>query len=212
VDEERVGGYVRLLRKLRERFALAGDVDLATILKLPDVFTNPGVGDDVLPRVVELVESALQSMNRSRQAEGAALAAQIARHLDNVEAALQRVEERSPVRIVEQRDRLREAVRQLTSGVSVDEQRLAMEIAILAERLDIAEEITRLRTHSEAVRQCLQTQSADAIGKRLGFLLQEMLREANTIGAKASDALIAREVISIKEELERMREQVENLE
>ena len=212
VDEQRFASYVELLRRLRERYRLAGEVDLATVLTLPDVFTSAAFGDEVQQGLVRLVESALQAMNGSRESEGRALASAIAEHVAKIEAALERIEKRAPERLVEQRDRLREQVRQLASGVAIDEQRLALEIALLAERLDVTEEATRLRTHVAAFRQVLDVERGEPVGKRLGFLLQEMLRETNTLGAKASDASITGEVISIKEEIERIREQVENLE
>ncbi|HWP02449.1 MAG TPA: YicC/YloC family endoribonuclease [Gemmatimonadaceae bacterium] len=212
VDEQRFASYVELLRRLRERYRLAGEVDLATVLALPDVFTSAAFGDEVQQGLVRLVESALRAMNRSRESEGRALASAIAEHVAKVEAALERIEKRAPERLVEQRDRLREHVRQLASGVAIDEQRLALEIALLAERLDVTEEATRLRTHVAAFRQVLDAERGEPVGKRLGFLLQEMLRETNTLGAKACDASITGEVISIKEEIERIREQVENLE
>jgi uncharacterized protein (TIGR00255 family) len=119
---------------------------------------------------------------------------------------------RAPARVVEQRDRLRTAVRELADGISVDEARLAQEIALLADRLDVQEELSRFRAHIAAFRDNLEAASPDGIGKRLGFLLQEMLREANTAGSKGNDAAIVADVLMIKEELERIREQVENLE
>jgi uncharacterized protein (TIGR00255 family) len=110
------------------------------------------------------------------------------------------------------RDRLRENVKVLAGGVAVDEQRLAQEIAILADRLDVGEELDRFRTHIVAFRETLSSGAEEPVGKRLGFLLQEMLREANTTGSKANDASIQDDVLQVKEELERIREQVENLE
>jgi uncharacterized protein (TIGR00255 family) len=103
-------------------------------------------------------------------------------------------------------------VRELTDGIAVDEQRLAQEVAILADKLDIAEEVSRFHSHFAAFRATLAAPTADGVGKRLGFLLQELLREANTTGSKANDAGMLQDVILIKEELERIREQVENLE
>jgi uncharacterized protein (TIGR00255 family) len=123
-----------------------------------------------------------------------------------------RIARRAPVRLIEQRDRLRQAVNELTAGVAVDEQRLAQEVAILADRLDVSEEIDRFRAHVAAFADGLSGASGDPVGKRLGFLLQEMLREANTTGSKANDAAMLADVVLIKEELERIREQVENLE
>jgi uncharacterized protein (TIGR00255 family) len=117
---------------------------------------------------------------------------------------------RAPERVVAQRDRLRENVKVLAEGVAVDEQRLAQEIAILADRLDVGEEVDRFRAHIAAFRDLLAPKGGDPVGKRLGFLLQEMLREANTTGSKANDTQIQRDVLQVKEELERIREQVEN--
>jgi uncharacterized protein (TIGR00255 family) len=129
-----------------------------------------------------------------------------------VEAALRRIAARAPERVIEQRDRLRENVKVLAEGVALDEQRVAQEIAILADRLDVSEEIDRFGAHVEAFREVIGRKSAEPAGKRLGFILQEMLREANTTGSKANDTLIQREVLLVKEELERIREQVENVE
>jgi uncharacterized protein (TIGR00255 family) len=116
----------------------------------------------------------------------------------------------APERLVAERDRLRTTVQELLDGRQADPDRLAQEIAYLAERLDITEELVRLETHLAAGRDLLAGDAAG--GRRLGFLAQEMLREINTIGSKANDAFIAQEVIGMKEELERFREQMENLE
>ncbi len=129
-----------------------------------------------------------------------------------IEGALDRIAVRAPARVSEQRDRLRTAVRELTEGLAVDEHRLAQEIALLADRLDVQEELSRFRAHIAAFRAALQAPQPDGVGKRLGFLLQEMVREANTTGSKGNDAAIVSDVLQIKEELERIREQVENLE
>jgi uncharacterized protein (TIGR00255 family) len=128
------------------------------------------------------------------------------------EAAMKRVAERAPTRVIEQRDRLRKAVTSLMEGALPNEDRIAQEIAMLADRLDVAEEIGRFASHVSAFRATLDAPPADGVGKRLGFLLQELLREANTTGSKANDSAITAEVLSIKEDLERIREQVENLE
>ena len=147
-----------------------------------------------------------------REREGARLAAVVLDRLAIVDAAVARIAARAPERVIAQRDRLLENVAKLSNGVAVDEQRIAQEIAILADRLDVGEEIDRFRTHIAAFGETLRDGAGEAVGKRLGFLLQEMLREANTTGSKANDADIQRDVIAIKEELERIREQVENIE
>jgi len=144
--------------------------------------------------------------------EGASLVTYLNERLAIVEGALDRVAVRAPQRVLEQRDRLRNAVRELTEGMSVDEHRLAQEIALLADRLDVQEELSRFKVHIAAFRAALGAPQPDGVGKRLGFLLQEMLREANTTGSKGNDAEIVADVLLVKEELERIREQVENLE
>ena len=133
--------------------------------------------------------------------------------LDAMEAEVARVEARAPERLTQERDRLREAVGALMEGQGeVDEERIAREIAHLAERWDVHEEVVRFRSHMEMFRAALETGSLGGVGKRLAFVSQELLREANTIGSKGNDALIAESVVVLKEEIEKMREQVENIE
>jgi len=213
VDEARFAAYVGQLRELQVRYGLGGEIDVATILRLPDVLTTerddvPGTPAELLT----LVERALAQLVDMRATEGARLAAYLEARLAEIDLALDRVEARAPQRLVEHRDRLRASVEELAGGVSLDPQRIAQEIAILADRMDVAEELSRFRSHLVAFREALRADEADGVGKRLGFLLQEMLREANTTGSKAGDTAILRDVLAIKEELERIREQVENLE
>ena len=162
--------------------------------------------------LVAIVERALEVLGRARAEEGTRLATVLSQRLDVVASSLDRIALRAPERIVAQRDRLRASVRDLTEGLVVDENRLAQEIAILADRLDVSEETDRFRSHITAFRIALTESGGEPVGKRLGFLLQEMLREANTTGSKGADATILHEVVAVKEELERIREQVENLE
>ena len=126
--------------------------------------------------------------------------------------ALERVETRAPARLLAERDRLREAVKELSEQVPVDEDRLAREVVYLAEKWDINEELVRFRSHIELFQQALSADGAEPVGKRLGFLVQEMHREANTIGSKANDVEIAQHVIETKAAIERIREQVQNIE
>ena len=213
IDEERFGSYVEQIRKLQERFGLASAIDAATILRLPDVMASEA--DDATgtaEEFVAIVARAVEALDRMRATEGAKLAAYIEARLAIIADAVQRIAERAPQRLVEQRDRLQTAVQEIASGVTIDQQRLAQEVAFLADRLDVSEEISRFHAHLGAVASSLGSPPSDGVGKRLGFLLQELLREANTTGSKANDAAIVRDVILIKEELERIREQVENLE
>ncbi len=214
IDEERFGRVVAQLRALQAQFALDGGVDVATVLRLPDVIATPRADDDVgtVAELVAIVERALEGLGRTREDEGTRLAEVLLQRLDVVAASLDRIAARAPLRLVAQRDRLRAAVRTLTEGLATDEQRIAQEIAILADRLDVSEEMDRFRSHVAAFRAALADRGGEPVGKRLGFLLQEMLREANTTGSKGADAEILHEVVTVKEELERIREQVENLE
>src|SRR6266700_841133 len=125
-------------------------------------------------------------------------------------AAAKEIEQRAPERLTAELARLKKAVAELAAGVQVDEQRLAVEVALMADRVDITEELVRLRTHLAACREALA--SDGAVGKQLGFLGQELLREVNTIGSKANDAAITQTVIAMKGELEKFREQLDNLE
>jgi len=215
IDETRFAAYVSQLRGLQERYALDPALDVGTVLRLPDVFAVTA-REDLPPEagaeLVAIVDRAVDALLAMRTDEGARLATYLEERLRVIEAALDRIARRAPERVTEQRDRLRQAVRELTEGVAVDEHRLAQEIALLADRLDVAEELSRFRGHITAFRAAIAASQPDGVGKRLGFLLQEMLREANTTGSKGNDAAIVADVLLIKEELERIREQVENLE
>ncbi len=213
IDEDRFGAYVDQIRALQERHGLGDSLDVGALLRLPDVVSAPTEeSEGTAPELVGIVDQAVAALDRMRSAEGGRLARYLEERLANIESAVDRIASRAPDRLVEQRDRLRTAVRELADGVGVDEQRLAQEIAILADRLDVSEEISRFHSHFAAFHATLASPPTDGVGKRLGFLLQELLREANTTGSKANDAAILQDVISIKEELERIREQVENLE
>jgi uncharacterized protein (TIGR00255 family) len=215
IDEVRFSAYVSQLRGLQERHGLAESLRLDTVLRMPDVFAGSVREEmpvDAGPQLVSIVDRAVGALLEMRRAEGERLVRYLDERLTVIEAALDRVAVRAPARVTEQRDRLRAAVRELTDGVAVDETRLAQEIALLADRLDVQEELSRFRAHIAAFRAALTAAQPDGVGKRLGFLLQEMLREANTTGSKGNDAAIVADVLQIKEELERIREQVENLE
>jgi len=214
IDEVRFAEVVGQLRRLRTQHELEGLVDLAAVLRMPDVVTTQrdDEGTGTVAELLLVVIAALDRLDAARLDEGRRLAEVLEQRLEAILAALDRIRTRAPERLLMQRDRLRAAVRELTDGVAIDEQRLAQEIALLADRMDIAEEQDRFRSHIAAFHETLGAPGGEPVGKRLGFLLQEMLREANTTGSKAADAIILQDVIGIKEELERIREQVENLE
>lgn len=213
IDEAQFAAYVEQLRRLQERHILGTTLDVGAILRLPNVIaSNTEETTGTAAELVAIVDRALAMLNDMRAAEGERLAQYLRERLAVIEAAVERIAARAPARLVEQRDRLRAAVQELANGIALDEQRLAQEIAVLADRLDVSEEISRFHSHFAAFRATLDRPPAEGVGKRLGFLLQELLREANTTGSKANDAAMLSDVIVIKEELERIREQVENLE
>ena len=214
IDETRFAQYLTALRGLQKKHSLEGPIDVATVLRLPDVVASESevVEADAGQALTTIVGKAVEALAKMRLAEGAQLAGFLLERIGIVESALKRVEERAPVRLREQHDRIRRTVGDLIGAAGADPQRIAQEIAIIADRLDVAEELDRFRSHLTAFRETTRGKTNEPVGKRLGFILQEMVREANTIGSKANDAPILEDVIAIKEELERIREQVENLE
>ena len=216
LDLERAKRYGELLETLRRELDLEAPVDLSHVSRFGEIFRAPErenasalVEGEVIRR---LTEAAAAEVVLLREAEGMRLQGDLEEHLQAIEEALARVEAHAPERLVAERDRLRAAVAELMETHSVDEDRLAREIAYLAEKWDINEEIVRFHSHVELFHEALQTEADEPVGKKLGFLVQEMNREANTIGSKANDARIVQTAISLKEEVERLREQLENVE
>jgi uncharacterized protein (TIGR00255 family) len=215
VDVARAKGYRDALERLQVELGLGGSVDVALVAGFRDVFQAresraPELDPDV---VVALVGVAADQALAMREEEGARLKEDLSARLDAMEAELQAVERRAPERVVAERDRIRDVIRDLLEDdVAPDEDRIAREVAHLAERWDIHEECVRLRSHLRMFRDTMEAGSPDGVGKRFGFISQEILREVNTIGAKANDALIASHVVTLKEEVERLREQLENVE
>jgi uncharacterized protein (TIGR00255 family) len=212
VNLEQAREAAHRLRELQAAIGQSGDVPLELVARQPEVFAvtesdaPAAAWVDVEPIVVE----AARQCRDGRSREGGVLAGELLSRLEMIRQEAQAVALRAPERLVKERDRLRGAVSQLLDGRQVDEQRLAQEIAFLAERLDIQEELVRLGAHLDACRETLA--AAGPVGKQLGFLAQELGREVNTIGSKANDAAMQHAVVVMKGELERFREQLENLE
>ena len=211
LDLDRAKQVVQALRELKKRLKLKGDADLAFVARHPDVLTFSGDGAVVTWGDVQPVaERAAADVLAMREREGRALAADLATRLDALDAGASVIAGRAPERVRNELARLQKQVAELAAGVQVDPQRLAVEVALLADRVDISEELVRFQTHLAAARAALAGNGA--VGKQLGFLAQELLREINTMGSKANDAAITQTVIAMKGELERFREQLENLE
>jgi uncharacterized protein (TIGR00255 family) len=191
---------------------LPGEIDVSFVARQPEILTivaeeTPALDEEAFWSVVA---EAMEGLEETRQREGSSLAAELGKQLDGLANILKTVEDRAPERVVAERERLRAAVGELMEGRHVDDDRLSLEIALLADKLDVSEETVRLRTHIDACREVLAKDGP--IGRELTFLGQEMLRETNTIGSKANDANIVQAVIDMKCVLEKYREQVENIE
>jgi len=212
VNVERARAVVLALRELKKRLRLKGEPALDFVARHPEVLVAKN-GDEAGPTwadVRPVVEAAARDVLAMREREGDALGADLSAHLDSLESLAAGVAARAPERVKAEHARMTQAVTQLAAGVQVDPQRLAVEIALLADRLDITEELVRFKSHVAACRAALAGDGA--MGKQLGFLAQELLREVNTMGSKANDAAITQAVIGMKGELEKFREQLENLE
>jgi uncharacterized protein (TIGR00255 family) len=209
-----IRGYLDAMRLVRDEFGLVGEPDLAALARLPNVLTPSTAGDTLSHAVIEGVESALThaltGLVAMRAVEGHELQKELMARIGRIETHLAVIESGSAGIIEAYRDKLRKRIDELLEKASVDETRLAQEVAYLAERSDITEEIARLKSHLGQLRELL---SGDGeIGKKLDFLLQETNREANTILSKSSELSVCDSAIEIKTEVEKLREQAQNVE
>ncbi len=213
-DEQLVGQYIGVLRRLRELHGLSGEPDLAQIAAFPGLISVSEEKEDldaVWQAISAGLEAALRDLNSMRTGEGRALVSDMSGRIDVIEQLMQQVAVLSPSSVEQARTRMTEAVTRLVQE-QPDPVRIAQEIAILAERTDVTEELTRLSSHLVQFRSLISDRTVDPVGRKLDFLLQEMGREANTIASKAMNAQIAHHVVDIKAELEKIREQVQNIE
>ncbi|MGC3996058.1 MAG: YicC/YloC family endoribonuclease [Anaeromyxobacter sp.] len=213
VDVPLAESYARAFAEVQARLGLPGSVTLGDIIhaegvvRLDERTIDLDHAGEALRRALTQALSALLAM---RAREGEALARDLASRLEEVERLVARVSVLAPQAVESYRSRLSERIAELTRGVPLDPARLAQEVAVFADRTDVAEEITRLRSHVAQVRTLLGV--SEPVGRKLDFLVQEMHREANTIGSKSQHGEIAALVVSLKAEVERMREQVQNVE
>ncbi|HKV73331.1 MAG TPA: YicC/YloC family endoribonuclease [Gemmatimonadales bacterium] len=213
VNLDKARAAVAALQHLKDALGIPGEIDLGLVVRQPEVLSTSAAEEAAPVAWTELepiVAEAARECRAMRLREGAVLAGELRTRLDLLEAGAGEISRRAPERMVRERDRLRQAVAQLMDGRQADETRLAQELAFLADKLDITEELVRFAAHIEAVRSALA--GDQPVGKQLGFLAQELGREVNTMGSKANDAGIAQQVIGMKGELEKFREQLENLE
>jgi uncharacterized protein (TIGR00255 family) len=213
VDVALAREYARAFRQVAEALGMMAEVSWTHVSTQPGVMRLEERGMDVesaMQAVQEALAQALGALEQMRQVEGEAIHADLETRLGLIERWSQEVAQLAPRSVEEYRHRLAERVAELARGISVDEQRLAQEVAVFAERTDIAEEMTRLASHLEQFRQMMA--GSEPAGRRMDFLVQEMHREVNTTGSKSQHAEISSRVVSMKAEVERIREQVQNVE
>jgi uncharacterized protein (TIGR00255 family) len=210
---EVVRNYLAVLQRLKDEFKLAGEVNLQMLVGFRDIFSQPAEDElsaDILNHITGLLDEALAMLLKMRQDEGSAMYNDMEQRLAVINDTLKVINARAPQVVMEYQKRLVERIKDLTAGCVLDESRLAQEVAIMADKSDITEEIVRLQSHISQFTALLQSEEAE--GKKIDFLLQEMNREINTIGSKSNDAEIARQVIEVKSELSKLREQAQNIE
>lgn len=213
VNKTLAAGYVKALKELSERFGLKDDISAVTLSRYPDVITLHKASEDeerIWNAVKTVAETAVSKFIEMRETEGSKLRGDILSRADYIIECVEFVEGRSPETVREYNEKLKQRMKELLGDAAVDEQRLLNEAAIYADKIAVDEETVRLRSHISQLREFMN--SNEAIGRKLDFLVQEINREANTIGSKAQDVDIAKKVIAIKAEVEKIREQVQNIE
>jgi len=213
LDERAADRYMELLQALQKKYGLQGTVDVGTFATLPNLFVWSEMRRDpefYLGILREVVTAATEDMIRMKETEGASLRKDLETRVEGIRDRVAQIRERAPLKVRETADRFHERIRVLLDGNELPAERLAQEVAMMADRLDATEECVRLEAHCDHFKKLLNEEATP--GRKLGFLLQEMNREINTIGSKSADVPIIEQVVDVKEELERIREQVQNIE
>ncbi len=212
INEGLARAYVEQWRKLGKKLRLAGDVDLSMLVELPEIYRpkeSVARPEDERPALWKALNASLRELDRSRLREGKHLERDMRKRLDALERLAATMAQRAQASREETRRRIEERMRELLEG-RVEESRILQEAALQAERSDVSEEIVRLRSHLAGLRGLVG--GTDAVGKRIEFLLQEVLREVNTVGSKSNDVGLTQAVVEAKSEVEKIREQVQKVE
>ncbi len=213
VNEQLAKSYIDAMRRLQQLGGDAAEISVSDLARLPDVLTVTKAEADLETITADLcavLELALAAYTAMRETEGRKLAEDVQRRLDTIDALTRLVEDRSPQTVAEYRQKLMAKMQEILQGASIDEARILTEAAIFADKVAVDEETVRLRSHLSQLREMLS--SNVPVGRKLDFLIQEINRESNTIGSKCSDLQIARDVVELKAEIEKIREQVQNIE
>ncbi|MBQ0004808.1 MAG: YicC family protein [Clostridiales bacterium] len=216
LDKALAGKYYNALSELNDNFELSSDgITLSLLAKMPDVIKNAPAEEDEAEMERCLIEATVKAVDdicRMREVEGEKLAADIAMRSDIISDIRSAIEERAPMIEREYAAKLKARIEELLDGIAeVPEERIALEAAVFADKANITEELVRLQSHIDQLRSFLKTEE-NAIGKKMDFLIQEMNREANTIGSKSNDKEITSRMLDLKAEIEKIREQVQNIE
>jgi uncharacterized protein (TIGR00255 family) len=208
-----IEGYLTALRTIAEEYGVKDDISVSSLTRFPEVFVVEKQDEDeeqVCADILSVVEQALEKYDQMRETEGAALEADLRSRAATILGLVERVEARSPETVAEYRARLTARMNEVLGSTTIDESRILTEAAIYADKVAVDEETVRLRSHLNQMDQMLT--NGGAVGRKLDFLMQEMNREANTIGSKCNDVQLAGVVVEIKAELEKIREQIQNIE
>ena len=213
VNEKFLESYVKLLREIKEKYELAGEVSIHTVAGRNEVFvtTRPDEDTEAAGKALLVVmEKAFDGFTAMREAEGEKLAADLLSHLSVLEGIRADIVKRAPESVKESNEKMKNRIRELLDGANYDEARLLTECAVFADKADISEELARLDSHFAQFKKILKEDVP--VGRKLDFLVQEMNREVNTIGSKCNDSEIAKQVIEAKSFVEKIREQIQNIE
>ncbi len=213
INRQYADAYLGALRRLAKQYKIKDDLKLSALVNNQELFTvRKTVLEDevVISALSQVAEKALKSYNKMRETEGEKLKADVLSRVDTILSAVEFIEGCSPETVKAYRERIEEKMRELLGNATIDEQRVITETAIFADRVAVDEETVRLRSHISQLKNMLEGDTAT--GKKLDFLIQEMNREANTIGSKSQNVEIAHKVVDIKAEIEKIREQIQNIE
>lgn len=213
VNHNLAAGYINAMKELGKTYGLSNDITISTIARYPDIFSVHKAAEDeeqVLADVLQAVDIALDSFVSMREAEGEKLKTDILSRAKTIIDTVEKIEERSPETVSAYEKRLKEKIEETLADKDVDEQRVLTEVAVFADKVAVAEETVRLRSHFDQLEKFMN--SSEPVGRKIDFIIQEMNREANTIGSKVQDAELAHMVVDIKAEIEKIREQVQNIE
>ena len=215
VNHPLVSGYINAMKEISDTYGVENDVTVVSLSRFPDVFTVHKPAEDeeqITNDVLSVAKTALDSFITMRETEGEKMKADILSRANTILSIVGEIEERSPQTVAEYEERLLERIKQTLEDyeVEIDEQRVLTEVAVFSDKVAVAEETVRLRSHFEQLNKFLEYD--EPVGRKIDFIIQEMNREANTIGSKVQDAALAHKVVDIKSEIEKIREQVQNIE